>query len=221
MPQEAATDVTCALRGETSTGAKSVGLPQTTLLAVFSADHDRAKEKYWTFYQKLVRYFGWNRTADPEDLAQEVFLRGWRRLRQGQQITVENLENYFFGIARNLVRESWRILREEEFAGQAAEPDPCLFRALNRMEQLVFLKECLHDLAQGDVELIIAYLGGHGDEWARQAGMRPSTVRSRVHRARKRLEHLAVPKCPKRVSATGRSGLRKTPSEQKVQSSKT
>jgi DNA-directed RNA polymerase specialized sigma24 family protein len=213
MPQEAATDVTCALRGEAGTEAQSVALPQTTLLAVFSADHDRAKEKYWALYQKLVRYFGWNRTADPEDLAQEVFLRGLRRLRQGQEITVENPENYFFGIARNLVRESWRIFRAEQFAGQASEPDPCLFRALNRMEQLVFLKECLYDLEQEDVELIIAYLRGHGDEWARKAGMRPSTLRSRVHRARKRLEHLAVSKRPQPPSATGRSGLRKIPAE--------
>ena len=220
MPQEAATDVRCAFRGETGTEAKSVALPQTTLLAVFSADQDRAKEKYWALYQKLVRYFGWNRTVDPEDLAQEAFLRGLRRLRQGQEITSENPENYFFGIARNLVRESWRILREEQFACHASEPDPCLFRALNRMEQLVFLKECLHGLAQDDLEMILAYLGGHGDEWAREAGMRPSTLRSRVHRARKRLQHLAGSKCPEPTSATGRSGLRKTPVGQKVQCSK-
>lgn len=181
-----------APRRKPRSAAKSVILSRVELLAIFDSNPDRAEQKYRELCQKLVRYFGWNRKSDPEDLAQETLKRGLSRLQQGQQITVENPERYFFGVARNLVRESWNARKEEQFLGQELELTLPLFHNLNRGEQLVFLKECLRDLPTDDLEMLMAYLDGDGDTWAREAGLQPTTVRSRIHRTRKRLERLTV-----------------------------
>ena len=88
-------------------------LSQTQLLAILDPDPGRAEERYVELHQKLVRYFEWNRAAEPEDMAQEALKRGFTRLQQGQKITIDDAAGYFFGIARNLVREGWTARKEE------------------------------------------------------------------------------------------------------------
>jgi DNA-directed RNA polymerase specialized sigma24 family protein len=143
-------------------------------------------------FHKLTRYFEWNRKTDPEDLAQEALRRGLNRLQQGQKITAENPESYFFGIARNLIREGWNSRPEEELAAQEQKAVPSSFHNLHLAEQLVFLKECLRELTKKDLQMLLAYVDGDGEAWARKTGMPPATMRSRIHRIRKRLEKLAM-----------------------------
>jgi RNA polymerase sigma factor (sigma-70 family) len=171
-------------------------LSRRELLAIFDPDPAQSEEKYLEFYQKLVRYFEWNRRPDPEDLAQETFRRGFTRLRQGQKITAEKPESYFYGIARNLVREGWSARVDEQLQLEDQEPAPeaARFHNLAREEQLVFLKECLRELPEDDLRMLLAYLDGDGEVWARKAGVSPATLRTRVHRTRKRLEKLAMSK---------------------------
>jgi len=75
---------------------------QTELLAIFDSDPDRAEEKYLELFQHLARYFEWNRSQAPEDLAQEAFKRGFAGLQEGREITTGDPGGFFFGIARNL-----------------------------------------------------------------------------------------------------------------------
>jgi len=165
-----------------------VALSRSQLLAIFDANAGRAEEKYLELFHKLARYFEWNRKSDPEDLAQEALRRGFNRLQQGQKITAENPESYFFGIARNLIREGWNSRPGEELATQEREAGaPPSFYNLHRAEQLVFLKECLRELAKEDLQMLLAYVDGNGEAWARKAGMPPATMRSRIYRIRKRL----------------------------------
>lgn len=184
---------------ETATSASTpapalqpVALSRSQLLAIFDANAERAEEKYVELFHKLSRYFEWNRRSDAEDLAQEALRRGLNRLQQGQKITAENPESYFFGIARNLIRESWNLRPEEELATDKQKPVPSSFHNLHRAEQLVFLKECLRELTKRDLQMLLAYVDGDGDAWARKTGMPPATMRSRIHRIRKRLEKLAM-----------------------------
>ena len=177
---------------ELGAGLNSVAPLRSVLLAIFDSDQSRAEEKYRELYRKLVRYFGWYRGPEPEDLAQEALIRGFSRLRQGQQITTEHPEHYFFGIARNLIREQRVRCKEEPFPEEDFQSDYPLFYNLNRGEQRVFIKECLRDLSPDDLEMLIAYLAGKGNAWAREAGVRPATFRSRVHRVRRRLQMFAL-----------------------------
>jgi DNA-directed RNA polymerase specialized sigma24 family protein len=208
VPLETFTVASPAAAGEAGKAPQPLASSRTALLAIFDSNQDRAEEKYHQLYEKLVRYFAWNRSSEPEDMAQEALKRGLTRLREGKQITAENPESYFFGIARNIVRESWNALKEKPYLGQVQERDLPLFCNLNRGEQVVFLKECLRGLSRDDVEMLIAYLQGNGKTWAREAGLRLSTLRSRVHRARKRLELLAkeLKSCPGGSSYDPRKG---------------
>ena len=167
-------------------------LSRSELLAIFDPNPAQAEEKYQELYQKLVLYFEWNRRPEPQDLAQETLRRGFTRLQEGQTITADKPESYFYGIARNLVREGWSARVIEQLGDQEPFPAPAIFHNLTREEQLVFLKECLHDLSKDELRMLMAYLDGDGEAWARKAGIPPATLRTRVHRVRKRLEKLAM-----------------------------
>jgi len=176
------------------TPSQNPSMSRSELLAVFDADALQAEEKYLELYQRLVLYFEWNRRPDPEDLAQEALRRGFTRLRQGQKITAEKPESYFYGIARNLIREGWSARVVEQLSDQEPLPAMPTFHNLTREEQLVFLKECLRDLPKDELRMLMAYLDGEGEAWARKARIPHATLRTRVHRIRRRLEKLAISK---------------------------
>jgi DNA-directed RNA polymerase specialized sigma24 family protein len=165
-------------------------LSRSELLAILDSDPARAEEKYRELYQKLARYFEWNRQTDPEDLAQEALKRGFGRLQEGQKITVDDPAGYFFGIARNLLRERGNSRKTEELDDDQLARSQPLFHGLAMHEQLVFLKECLRKLPGEDVSLLSAYVEGESEAWGKNAGVSPGTVRMRIHRIRKRLEEL-------------------------------
>ena len=176
--------------------SKPASLSQIELLAILDADPGLAEGKYLQLFETLVRYFEWNRKPDPEDLAQETMRRAFSRLQEGQKITVDDPAGYFFGIARNLVRESWSVRQAEQIDDldlPRAEP---LFHNLTRGEQLVFLRECLRSLPQDELELLVAYVEGAGEAWAQKTGLPLGALRTRIYRIRKRLDALARPKKP-------------------------
>jgi DNA-directed RNA polymerase specialized sigma24 family protein len=163
-------------------------LSQTELLAIFDADAQRAEEKYQELYRRLVRYFEWNQSEEPADLAQEALKRGFAKLHQGQKITIGDPAGYFFGIARNLIRESWKVRPQEQLEDQEFPETPSSFQDLNSSEQKIFLKECLEHLSNEELEMLLAYVDGDGEEWGYKAGLTPIALRIRIHRLRKRLE---------------------------------
>jgi len=174
---------------------KPVTLSRIELLTVLDPDPGQAEAKYIDLHQKLVRYFEWNRSAEPEDMAQEALKRGFTRLHEGQKITTDNPAAYFFGIARNLVREGWSLRRTEQLP-QQLEDHPLFtvkpsFQTLNPSEQAVFLQQCLRGLPKDEFEMLMAYVEGNGEAWGQKAGVEPGALRLRIHRLRKRLEKLA------------------------------
>lgn len=169
-------------------------LSQDELLVILDPDHERAEEKYVELYYKLARYFEWNRQPDPEDLAQEALKRGFVRLQQGQKITVDDPAGYFFGIARNLLRERASSRNVEEFEEQHLAQTHRFFYGLDTHEQRVFLRECLEGLPDDDLNLLLAYVEGKIEAWGANAGIPPGAARMRVHRIRRRLEMLVRPR---------------------------
>ena len=166
-------------------------LSRNDLLAVFDKDPRRADEKYAALYQNLMRYFEWNRMREPEDAAQEALQRGFSRLQEGQKITTDNPSAYFFGIARNLVREGWKAKPSVQRENLELPSAPPLFHKLNPSEQKVLLRECLGELRDDEREMLTAYIEGEGESWSQRAGLQQSATRLRIHRIRKRLEKLA------------------------------
>lgn len=166
-------------------------LSRDELLAIFDSDPGRAEEKYIELYQNLVRYFECNRNLEPQDMAQEALKRGFARLQEGTKITTDNPAGYFFGVARNLLRESWTVRSQEPLEEQELPIGTSLFHDLNSSEQLVLLRECLNDLPPQELEMLMAHVEGEGETWSRKAGLRPSVLRLRIYRIRRRLERLA------------------------------
>lgn len=170
--------------------AGSNAVSTVNLLELFHVNAEVAEDRYRSLYHRLVRYFSWNRQQEPEDLAQESLRRALQRLRHGQKITTQNPEAYFFGVARNVLRESWHsVLPERLDAVENLQPRSS-YRKLYTEETRVFFLQCIRDLSAEELEMIVAYTEGLGDAWARKAGLKPATVRSRVSRIRKRLEAL-------------------------------
>ena len=175
---------------------KPTTLSRSDLLAVLDPNPGQAEEKYVELFETLVKYFEWNRKTDPEDLAQETLRRAFSRLQEGQKITIDDPAGYFFGIARNLVRESWSAPRVEQIEDMDLPRSESFFHNLTRGEQLVFLRECLQTVPKDELEMLLAYVEGNGEAWARKAGLPLGTLRMRIHRTRRRLEELARPKKP-------------------------
>jgi DNA-directed RNA polymerase specialized sigma24 family protein len=163
---------------------------QDELFAIFDSNPSRAEEKYLELFRKLVRFFEWSRSPEPEDMAQEALRRGFTRLGQGQKITTRDPAGYFFGIARNLVREGWNTREQEQFEEQQLLRLGPSFYNLNPIEQVVFLKQVLHNLSKDEIAMLVAYVEGSGEAWGRKAGLEPGALRLRIHRLRKRLEKL-------------------------------
>jgi len=83
------------------------------LLGLLDSDRDRAGERYELIRTQLVRIFEWRGCPYPESLADETIDRVGRRLEQGEQIRAADPALYFYGVARNVLKEYWTERRRE------------------------------------------------------------------------------------------------------------
>ncbi len=155
------------------------------LLAVLDPDPQRAAVLYHELRHKLIRFVSRNGCASPEDVAQEAMVRGFRRLLEGTEITAANRHSYFFGIARNLVKEGWRGRGHESLDQAAWEKVPSADRTIEGVEARLTLARCLRGLAKHDRELLIRYHTGDAEDrrgLARENGITLDNLRVRIHR---------------------------------------
>jgi DNA-directed RNA polymerase specialized sigma24 family protein len=171
---------------------KTEGLPSGEWLRLLDNDPSAASDKYSELSRGLVRYFEWNRCLEPEDMAQETLLRGFRRLREGASITIDDPRGFFWGIAYNVLREGWKPRRESSIEGRDFPASDSEFRRLNRAEQAIFLRECQDALPAEEKEMLVAYAEGRGAEWGGRHGVEPGALRLRIHRLRQKLERQAA-----------------------------
>jgi DNA-directed RNA polymerase specialized sigma24 family protein len=88
------------------------------LLFCLDADRSRAGEKYETLRRKLVSFFRWRGSGEPENHADRAIDRGAKRLQEGARLHVDEPYAYFHGVALNVLREHWRESdRERERVG--------------------------------------------------------------------------------------------------------
>jgi DNA-directed RNA polymerase specialized sigma24 family protein len=167
------------------------------LLACLDSDQERAGQKYENIRRGLITFFECRRSSSPEDHADETINRVARRLSEGKEIYVENPASYFYGIARNVLKEHW------ESPAPASSPDNLAvdphdegeWERQRKEQRLECLERCLQSLARRDQELISAYYQGETSakiqnrkSLAEKLGLPLNALRLRALRIREKLE---------------------------------
>lgn len=171
------------------------------LLVTLDADRDRAAEKYESIRRRLVQVFQWRGCSESEVLADQTIDRVSRKLEEGEQIRAADPAVYFYGVARNVLKEFWTEQRKEQALERSAAPVrgfPGAARDLGDQEvdeRLECLDQCLAGLTRDNRELITVYYrseksGKIADRMklARSLALSPGALRIKAHRIRRQLE---------------------------------
>ena len=75
------------------------------LLACLDQNREQAASRYEIIRRKLMKYFECRGCCSPEDLADETINRVARRIYEGKEIWTSEPANYFYGVARNVLKE--------------------------------------------------------------------------------------------------------------------
>jgi RNA polymerase sigma factor (sigma-70 family) len=166
------------------------------ILAWLHPDRDEAARLYVQLRHDLAKIFSWNRCADPDGLTDEVFDRVARKVHEVRQNFEGDPRLFFYGVARNLLKESpKRIKKQVSLEGTDL---PAREAAVNDESALMreeCLQNCLQELSEEKRKLVLGYYAkekqakiDHRTEMAQQLGISVETLRVRVYRIRGTLE---------------------------------
>lgn len=175
-----------------------------SLLAYLGPDRESAARAYLELRRALFIFFATRGVASPDEMTDETINRVARRLSEGELITTETPSNYFYGVARNVWRESLAksnvlIPLSDDNPGESAQATPydLLLNASERIETEIkheCLEKCLGRLDPEDRKIIISYYKFSGGEkienrkrLGADLGLSNNTLRQRVARLRSRL----------------------------------
>jgi DNA-directed RNA polymerase specialized sigma24 family protein len=160
------------------------------LLARLAPERDAAGLEYGRLHRRLLAFFESHGSAEPGRDADETLDRLARKLREGH--VIRDVPAYLHGLARNVLRETWRRARREEgvrdtlrIALPSPPTDGRLWRCFDR---------CLAALEPDRAELLVAYYSAARSsnrawraELAASRGLSLNALRIRVFRAREAL----------------------------------
>lgn len=180
------------------------------VLASLDADREKAGEFYERIRQKLLRFFEWRGAHCPEELADRTFDRVGRKLEEGETIREKDPAGYFYGVARNILREHWTERRRQSVSLDRLAAEPRRAEDPEAETRFRCLESCLESLPPKDRELLLGYYVGRGIEKIENRrkistglGLAPNALRIRMFRLRARLEE-CVERCL--AATTGRNG---------------
>ena len=180
------------------------------LLAALGPEREQAGETYERIRQRLLRFFEWRRADCPEDLTDRTIDRVGKRLEGGDTIRASDPAAYFYGVARNVLKEHWSEKKKEMSAVSRLTERTPVDQDPESERRFRCLEECLEALAPENRDLVLGYYVGRGIEKienrrriAARLGVAPNTLRIRVHRLRGRLEE-CVERCI--GGSSGRNG---------------
>jgi len=131
------------------------------ILDWLNPDREVAGKFYLELRSNLERLFEWNRCDDSRELTDEVFDRITRKVQQVRQTYEGDPRRYFYGVARNLIRES-----SAKSAVQVVleDIDPPISEQEETDELEVTrgecFQKCLDELDQSQRQLIVDYYSG-------------------------------------------------------------
>ena len=167
------------------------------ILAWFNPDRDVAASIYLELRESLAKLFAVNHCSDPQWLTDETFDRVAKKVREVRQNYAGDPRFYFYGIARNLIKEESKKIKRYASLNDIDPPAKAIDEtehesAEMRDECLLF---CLKRLGAEKRNLIRSYYAkekqakiDHRAELAKQLGMKVETLRVNVHRIRNTLE---------------------------------
>jgi DNA-directed RNA polymerase specialized sigma24 family protein len=178
------------------------------LLAALDPDRERAGREYRELHHRLVKFFEWQCTRRPDEQADRVIDRMTQKIEQGER--VGNLRAYAYGVAKLLLRETWKEAAREDTARaqilrmvRSAEGDLVMHPAEDDESgrEQACLEKCLASLPAKNREIILGYYSDDQSgrirarrELAAQLGTDLNALRVRAHRIRTQLED-CVSKC--------------------------
>jgi DNA-directed RNA polymerase specialized sigma24 family protein len=194
LSQASNQDFACLLERLAADAGSDTSLPDG------DSHRDTGAAHYELLRHRLVRYFQWERCADPELCADEVFSRMAQKLAEGEEIV--NPRAYLFGIARMLRRETLarqgkETLALEEFRKQQPDSAPSS-PSVDAEQTQQCLERCLGALDAPQRAFILRYYEGGQSQrianrkaMADELGLDLNALRNRALRLRERLEKCA------------------------------
>ena len=178
------------------------------ILAWFNDDRDIAADLYVQLRDDLTKVFTWNRCSDPEGLTDDAFDRVARKVHELRKTFEGDPRLFFYGVARNLIRENPKKIRTQVSLENTDLPANPISEV--ETENANLLEECLHicleKLSSDKRELILNYYAKekqakirHRTEMAQRLGASVETLRVRVYRIRAKLEQ-CIERCLDRAS---------------------
>lgn len=166
----------------------------------------RCHQRAWRQHKAELRAFLSHQcrsTAEADDLLQEVFLKA---VQQGRSFcNIENPRAWLFHAARNLLIDHYRLTKT------AVElPEDLVMEEVDDMAGVDRLSQCLprvlSELSLEDREAIVMcdIDGTTQQEYARLMGISLPAAKSRVQRARTRLQARLVKACQVKFDSTGK-----------------
>ncbi len=169
------------------------------LLDVFHPDREQASLAYEALRQRLIRFFEWNHSDTPQELADETLDRLARRLSDSED-EILNPTKFAVGIARLLLKEHFREKdrREAALATMAESYSEHAKREIEsayQEERLAALEQCLRAIPEPNRNLIERYFSAEGraqiqqrQRLAEEYGISSNALRNRVLRIRMELQ---------------------------------
>jgi|SRR5689334_4067270 len=178
------------------------------MLTWLDSSRDNAGRKYEEIRRSLVKIFAWRGCSDPESMADAtiniVAQKAWQLL----QTYEGNPQHYFYGVARNLIRE-YQDSRIVFVAFDDTDlPENSIVDDTDDDAEIVddCLNKCLETLEPSDRRVVLAYYERDGQEkiklrkdLAEKLGIDANTLRVRMHRVRVSLGQ-CVDDCLKTIS---------------------
>ena len=165
------------------------------LLDWLDDDRERAAAKYETIRLTLIKIFTCRRCFEAEELADETINRVTIKIYEVVQDYHGDPALYFYGIAKNVLREYNRKLRRVIELDDANEM-PAAIADVDTDEDAQYdcLEKCLEHLSVNDRQLVIDYYQqekqakiDHRKRLAAQLGIAVNALRIRAHRIRRGL----------------------------------
>src|SRR5690242_21893495 len=116
------------------------------ILAWLNADRDVAATIYLQLRDDLTKIFMWNRCSDPEGLTDEAFDRVARKVHELRKTYEGDPRLFFYGVARNLIRENAKKIRAQVSLENTDLPANRASEA--EVDNANLLEECLHTCLQ-------------------------------------------------------------------------
>jgi RNA polymerase sigma factor (sigma-70 family) len=176
------------------------------LLSCLHPNRDRAAEKYEAIRRKLQFFFEARSCNAPEECTDETMSRVARKVSEGAEIYAGDPASYFYGVARNVLRE-YRESREHRFSPldevnphRYLSEDPHALQErraehLEREREMECLERCIQTLSLSERELILSYYQGETGakirsrkQLAEKLKIPINAVRIRAFRVRAKLE---------------------------------